>query len=291
MVKEELKKCFVISPIGDEGTKDRLRADKVLKYIIEPVSKECGYETVRADQISEPGIITSQITERLLHNDLVIADLTDHNPNVFYELAIRHCVGTPVIHLLKKGQRIPFDIHGFRTIHIPIDIENTKALENTKGELKKQVQSVEKRKRFVTPISQFPEILSSLIFTGLESFCSKGAVHDKSEMTAGSVVSFDEKILKEVSLYGTIAKTVDLSNKEVNRIDACLARIDKLTVSNSMVNLLDVSEAQIEELDISYAKINHLDASRSKITKLNRKGSRIIIEDTWRAKIGRQITQ
>ena len=50
--------------------------------------KEIGYEAVRADEIAEPGSITSQIMQRIFDDDLVVADLTDHNPNVFYELSV-----------------------------------------------------------------------------------------------------------------------------------------------------------------------------------------------------------
>lgn len=48
----------------------------------------------------------------------MIADLTGHNPNVFYELAIRHATGKPVIQLIEHNEKIPFDIFDFSTIHI-----------------------------------------------------------------------------------------------------------------------------------------------------------------------------
>ena len=58
---ETKKKCFVISPIGEEGSEMRERSNKVLEHIIKPPVEECGYECMRADEIAEPGIITSQI--------------------------------------------------------------------------------------------------------------------------------------------------------------------------------------------------------------------------------------
>jgi len=51
---------------------------------------------IRADKISEPGIITTQIIGHIVDAELVIADLTDKNPNVFYELAIRHAIRNPI---------------------------------------------------------------------------------------------------------------------------------------------------------------------------------------------------
>jgi len=77
------KKCFVIAPLGSDGSEVRKRSDQVLKHIIKPAASECGYEATRADEISEPGIITSQVIQRIVDDHLVIADLTDRNPNVF----------------------------------------------------------------------------------------------------------------------------------------------------------------------------------------------------------------
>ena len=101
MDEPKRKTCFVICPIGEEGTDIRERSDEILDEVITPAVTECGYESpVRADKISIPGIITSQIIQQIIDADLVIADLTKHNANVFYELAVRHCVQKPVILLI-----------------------------------------------------------------------------------------------------------------------------------------------------------------------------------------------
>lgn len=88
--QKEKKVCFVIAPIGEEESETRKRSDQVLKHIITAPVEGLGYEVIRADKISEPGIITSQIIEYIVDADLVVADLTERNPNVFYELALRH---------------------------------------------------------------------------------------------------------------------------------------------------------------------------------------------------------
>jgi hypothetical protein len=83
-----MKKCFVISPIGLPGSEVREQADDVLDYIIAPALKDLGIEAFRADKQMEPGLITDQMIAAILNYDLCIADLSGHNPNVFYELAI-----------------------------------------------------------------------------------------------------------------------------------------------------------------------------------------------------------
>jgi hypothetical protein len=84
------KTCFVIAPIGEPASEIRKRSDQVFTYVITPAVQECGYTALRADQISEPGLIDSQVIERIVNDPLVIADLTGHNPNVFYELALKY---------------------------------------------------------------------------------------------------------------------------------------------------------------------------------------------------------
>lgn len=143
MTKEaNLKTCFVIAPIGEEGTEIRQRSDQILAHIIEPVAKDCGYEPVRADKISEPGIITSQVIQHLINDDLVIADLSDKNPNVFYELAVRHTVKKPLVQIIQSGESIPFDVAPTRTVHV--DHRDLDSVANAKDELIKQIRSVEK---------------------------------------------------------------------------------------------------------------------------------------------------
>jgi hypothetical protein len=88
--EEETAICFVISEIGEQGSSDRSRAGHVRKHTIEPVASQRGYATVRTDEIAEPGAITNQIVSHLLHDGMPVADLTYENPNVFYELAVRH---------------------------------------------------------------------------------------------------------------------------------------------------------------------------------------------------------
>ena len=146
------KKCFVISPIGEPESETRKRSDQILKHVISPSLLECGYTPTRADQISEPGMITSQVIQHIVDDQLVVADLTDRNPNVFYELAIRHAIRKPLVQLIKRGEQIPFDVAGTRTIHVDHhDLDN---VEEAKKEIIAQVHSLEKDpSRLETPIS------------------------------------------------------------------------------------------------------------------------------------------
>lgn len=110
--------CFYVTPIGSEDSEERKHSDLFLGHIVEPALEQFGLSVVRADQIEKPGLITKQVIEYLLKSRLVIADLSYHNPNVFYELAIRHAARLPTVQLIRGGERIPFDVNQNRTIQI-----------------------------------------------------------------------------------------------------------------------------------------------------------------------------
>ena len=123
----EKKTCFVICPIGDEESIERKWSDDLLDCIITPIVEKMGYQTpIRADRINESGIITRQIVDLLIESDLVIADLSYRNPNVCYELAVRHVVKKPFIHMIRSGHKIPFDTASNRAITVDLDIRMAK---------------------------------------------------------------------------------------------------------------------------------------------------------------------
>ncbi len=110
--------CFYISPIGDEDTEQRKHADLFLATLVEPALQEFKLKVIRADNIGKPGMITRQVIEFIIRSKLVIADLSYHNPNVFYELSLRHACRLPTVQIIRKSDRIPFDLDQFRTIQI-----------------------------------------------------------------------------------------------------------------------------------------------------------------------------
>jgi len=96
------KFCFVISPIGEPESTDRRRSDGILDEVIKPgMGPPDRYHVERADHDKSPGIVTESIIGKLLDADLVVADLTGVNPNVMYELALRHATGKPVVQIME----------------------------------------------------------------------------------------------------------------------------------------------------------------------------------------------
>lgn len=110
------KICFYITPIGADDSQERRHSDLFMSSLVQPALEELGLTVVRADQIGEPGMITSQVLEYIKRSRLAIADLSYLNPNVFYEVALRHALRLPVVQLIRKADRLPFDVNQSRTL-------------------------------------------------------------------------------------------------------------------------------------------------------------------------------
>ncbi len=115
-MERKFKECFIICPISEHESDIRRKSDGLIKAVLKPVLADF-FETVYAPlDLSKSGNITDQVIDKLLTVDLVVANLTGLNPNVMYELAVRHAVRKPAIILAERGTKLPFDIYAERTI-------------------------------------------------------------------------------------------------------------------------------------------------------------------------------
>lgn len=138
------KICFYIAPIGEDESEERKHSDLFLESIVAPAFDNFGYKVIRADNIGKPGMITNQIIEYIMNSSFVVCDLSYHNPNVFYELALRHATKKPTIHIIRKCDKIPFDINDFRTVVIDDSSIYTliPSLESYKNQIVQQIRQM-----------------------------------------------------------------------------------------------------------------------------------------------------
>ncbi len=101
--------CFVISPFGGWF-------DSYYVNVFEPAITKAGLLACRADDLYRPSSIVHDIWSYVRKAKVLIADLTDKNPNVLYELGLAHAAGKPVIMVTQVLDDVPFDLRNLRVI-------------------------------------------------------------------------------------------------------------------------------------------------------------------------------
>ncbi|MFX1480901.1 MAG: hypothetical protein ACFFCI_22680 [Promethearchaeota archaeon] len=130
MSKEEISKCFVVMPFGkkpfNDGTEKTYDFDKVYKIVIKRAIKEAGMEPIRADEKEGSDLIHREMFRELRDRSVVLADLSLYNPNVFYELGIRHVFSSKgtILMCCKTSSNLPFDINLSRVNFYDYDGKN-----------------------------------------------------------------------------------------------------------------------------------------------------------------------
>ena len=135
------KTCYIIGPIGDPNTPKREWADFVRDHIIGPAVTDCGYDSPKRADDPDTELIMLEIITEMFNADLVVADLTDHNGNVYYELGIRHRTQKATIHLIQKEQKPLFDLGSNKAILIDKD---HLIVEKAKDDIKARIKAYDK---------------------------------------------------------------------------------------------------------------------------------------------------
>ena len=203
------RKCFIIGPIDQEESKIREEADKLFEEIIAPVMEMCNFEAYRSDHLDEPGQITEQVYQHIKSASLCIADLTNHNSNVFYELAFADTLDKPVIIIYKKGQVLPFDLKDRRCIEYDLEDEidkeeYIKKVEGFKNKILKYIESYKERnwdglglfKDFIAPIVQI-ESREQLYYKAIDMIKRANCIRDTTWGKISRHLDPKEKIARE----------------------------------------------------------------------------------------------
>lgn len=106
---EDEKLIFVLMPFAEEYR-------EIYDDVIKPLAKEIGLKSLRADEIFGSKAIMEDILKTIAKSKIVIADVTNRNPNVFYELGISHTVKDNVIIITQSMDDVPFDLQHLRCI-------------------------------------------------------------------------------------------------------------------------------------------------------------------------------
>lgn len=267
------KKCFIICPIGEEGSKTRDDSNTVYDYLLTPVCKKLNYEIIRCDKISSADKIDSEIIGLLNTAELVIADLTGLNPNVFYEIGYRKAIGLPCVHIALEGTNLPFDVSTVRTQFY--SISNIAKSEEFKDNLENVIQNIEKKDSVIFK-QNIPtkKILSTdkYIDIGFNVYYSHNSIPDRFRQKKTLI-----EVFKKIGLILIEPHT----RKEIEEVMCTSATFDYLRSQsvkkpiNSFPELIifeeSMSEILLQLLTLNYIEVNSkLSPSTYILTELGR---------------------
>lgn len=246
---QTIKDCFIITPIGDIQSETFKKTTGLLEAVIEPVLLSLGFQAVPAHYIASPGSIPKQILKHIVEDELVIVNLTGLNPNVMYELAVRHAVRLPVVIMAEDGTKLPFDVLDQRTIfysdsfqglsecrskldialkhilqegYIPDNpiydaIESNNILKNTKPESKEEylVNRLDKIESVLSTLSRSQNLSKDPVFYGNTTFHNNHTI--KVILNPGALVEEGRKeILNVFAKYAyNLFANLNISEKSV----------------------------------------------------------------------------
>ena len=248
--------CFIITPIGAENSPIRKKTDGLINNVIKPVCEELGLNAIPAHEIDKPGSITRQVIQHIMQSKMVIANLTGLNPNVMYELAIRHAAKLSVVCLAEEGTLLPFDITTERTIFYTDDMYGAvKLIPN----LKSKIESALGDEKIDNPI--YRAITDSKIIKDIT---------DSSDKNANEALSYIINRLDNLDRYIThipatmrenpllfrtfikMAKAIDFSILEQIRYiikkDCPNSRLNRTSDMLTIFSVLPIGNETIEEI-------------------------------------------
>lgn len=193
--KNEKKKCFIITPIGNDDSDIRRHIEGIIDEAIVPAIGD-KYEIEVAHRRYEIGSINDKVIRSIYESDLVIANLTNLNPNVMFELAIRYSFGKPVIVIAEKATNLPFDIIDENTIFY---INDPRGANDLKESIKKFEKNIDYNNHNYGPV--FKAISKIPLYRAIES---------------GENVSDQKLMTYVIERLNTIERGLKINQKNMN---------------------------------------------------------------------------
>jgi len=146
MPNEKKKLCFVLMPFKD-ALKD------VYWKAIKPACLKAGFDSLRVDELKGSFNINQKVIQYIFSSDVILADLTEWNPNVFYELGVAHAIDNKTILIIQKHEKLPFDVSPYKCIHYEQTAEGLEELRECIIETLKSIE--EWRQHSSNPVQDF----------------------------------------------------------------------------------------------------------------------------------------
>lgn len=224
--------AFVISPIGEAGTKTRMDADDLLDLIIKPALEIYDFEVVRGDHRSESNQIDLDVIKCVQDFDLCICDLSAPNVNVYYEMGRRDETGKPIVLVKPKGGEM-----------LPVDIATRRYIE----------YDLDDRHRIRDAIAQLRNFVSPLVDKGFEGSSKAASLSEIADVLQRLERKIDRMSTAKTAAAGFEAAAVPAPSQN----DGLTPR-ERFKLALAQRNI-PAAEAALTELQYTMSKIDFLD--------------------------------
>lgn len=180
--------CFVLMPIADVHGYEPGHFGRVYEHLLKPAIEQAGYTPVRADDTVKTDYIVVGIIQKIVESEMVICDLSARNPNVMYELGIRHAFNKPVALIKDRRTDKIFDIQGLRYT----EYDDSLRVDSVGKDVLKIANSVKE-----TSVPAANGVNSIVQLAGIKA----------AELPAGQKVSADTQLI--LAAIGALEKRVD----------------------------------------------------------------------------------
>ena len=138
--------AFVLMPFGDNF-------DSVYEVIIKATLEEANFQVSRADDLESNQNILKDVMDGISNADVIVADLTGLNANVFYELGVAHAFNKPFLMITQSIDDVPFDLKSYRLMQYSTDISGFNEI---RGKMREFAESFRRGQMlFGNPVTDF----------------------------------------------------------------------------------------------------------------------------------------
>lgn len=245
------KICFVVMGFGkkkDPETNRTIDLDQTYQQIIRPAVEASGLECVRADEITETGIIDRSMYALLYRADVVIADISTYNPNAIYELGVRHALKKYSTIIIKEGEcKFPFDLNHNRILnyeHLGDEISSNEA-KRCQEELQKLITTIVAEPKVDSPLYIYiPQTSTPIISdeTLAEIIGEQKAIENSifrlTELAKQHMI--DNNFLDAASIWERLSKTVVNEDYYIQQQALCTYKSEYPSKLEALTNALSI---------------------------------------------------
>jgi len=214
MPAKKEKLCFVLMPFKDEYR-------EVYDIAIRPACELAGFESLRVDEV--PGVynINRKIIEYIFNSDAIVADLTDWNPNVFYEMGVAHAIDNKTIMIIENKDKVPFDVSTYSCI---LYDKTESGLNKLTKRISETLEKVEEwRKHPTNPVQDYKpkdNTIPNHLFEDLQKQLQAKEVLMKKRVPKSELRALQKELLEKEKLLSSSASKIERTALQKEQLQA-----------------------------------------------------------------------